>query len=323
MNIPSPSMNLLKHSVLLFVLCLGHSVSANLDDGFEENGNDIEELQRLLEETVKVDLKLITEKFDKLVDHINSAIKGLGKYTEDSVKELEDHLKKSIQGNDKKLVENLKKVSENGKKMIEDANKMLQGNLKDVKENSLKERKENLWWAHHRFHLHEDILKTRITICAYDHGHLGKGVVTYDGKDGGYVENSVSIRVFNKTEPKDLKKEDILNLGTGAFTVPENAAGEYLFTFSVVMDTYDQKRMPSEYFFRVDGETVPGARIYTDGGRSATSDRIPGTFTILLKLDAGQTVDVEQTRNTDISDYEISFCVALLHLDVVRQMRCT
>lgn len=75
---------------------------------------------------------------------------------------------------------------------------------------------------------------------------------------GEYIKDSVSIRIFNKT---DIKHEDVLNRQTGVFKVPENGAGEYMFTFTVTTDFLDYKLNPSAYFFLKNGDIVEGTNI--------------------------------------------------------------
>ena len=327
-------MELVKSFGLLLLLLVCQEITGNINRKSTENKDRIEFLAKLLRETVKPDLELIAQKFDAVVNEINIAIGGLRKYTTDSIEELKTHLEKDVSENDRLLQENINNMEENNKDMLETSTTTIQKNIEDMQGNSVAERHEFVSWAHQRFHLHEDVLKTTITICAHDHGHWGKGVVTYNGAPG-YVGNSaassVSIRVFNNTEdspgsPRALRRANLLNLRTGAFTVPPKAAGEYLFTFTVIMDTFDNRLMPAQYFFRVDGKRVKGTPIYTnagsyDRGRKRSADEIPGSRTILLKLREGQQVDVEQTKNTDIADYGVSFCAALLHLEHVSNMQ--
>ena len=332
-------MELVKNVALLLLILVCEEASGNINRKSTENKDRIEIMAKILRETVKPDLELIQKKFDAVLDEINTAIGGLRNYTTESIEELKTHLENDISENDELLQENIDSMEENNKNMLEMSTNTLQDNIEAVQNNSVTERHEFVSWAHQRFHLHEDILKTTITICAHDYGHFGKGVVTYNGDPAGYVENSkassVSIRVFNNTEDSSsstprtwsraLRRRHLLNPRTGAFTVPPMAGGEYLFTFTAIMDTYDYRRMPSEYFFRVDGRRVKGAQIYTnagsfDRGRANSADEIPGSRTILLKLREGQRVDVEQTMETDIADYAVAFCAALLHLDHVSHL---
>lgn len=174
-------------------------------------------------------------------------------------------------------------------------------NLNNLNTKSAEERNEIIDWTHNRAHLHEDILKTRITACAYDRGHFGAGVVTYNRTLGEYLKDSVSFRVYNKT---DINPEDVLNRQTGVFKVPEKGIGEYMFTFTVTTDSIDHKLDPSAYFFMKNGERIEGTNI----------DRVPGSRTIFLKLWENDKVSVNQEYESLIQDCQISFCGALLHL---------
>jgi hypothetical protein len=129
------------------------------------------------------------------------------------------------------------------------------------------------------------------------------------------IEDSVSIRIYSNT---DIKPEEVLNRETGNFKVQENGAGEYLFTFNVTIDSFDQKLSPSAYFFFKNDVKIEGTKIYANVGFNKNHDRVPGSRTILLKLEEGDEVSVKQELETDVQDYQISFCGALLHLNKVQ-----
>ena len=121
---------------------------------------------------------------------------------------------------------------------------------------------------------------------------------------------------MDKTE-EDIKVEDVLNLETGIFKIPENAAGEYFFTFGVTIDSFDQKLMSSSYIFTLNGAEIKGTEIYSDVGTSSSHDRAPGSRQVFLKLEDNDEVNIIQTRETDIEDFHVLFCGALLHLEKV------
>jgi len=278
----------------------------------EENKNDIEEIARILRETVKADLETLSAQHNKLVENAIDVIDKSLEYVDKFAEDLKTHLEKRIADLDENTMTNFELLESNTATMLTTLSETTMANLKNINTKSAEERNEIIWWTHHRAHLHEDILKTRVTACAYDHGHFGAGVVAYNSKDGGYIEDSVSIRIYNKT---DITQEDVLNRETGVFKVPEHGAGEYLFTFTVTIDSFDQKLSPSAYFFLKNGEIIEGTKIYADVGFSKTHDRVPGSRTILLKLEENDEVSVKQVYETDIQDYQISFCGALLHLE--------
>ena len=318
-------MELLKHFAFLAVLLMCNNTKAALDEN--ENAKDVVILQKLLEDTVKADLVLFKGKLNGLVDSFNTAIGGVRTYIDASLLELKNHIDTLIKENDATILANIKKVEANRKEQLEESTRIMIENIEAVRNNSFEERTQLVDWAHQRFNLHEDILESKISICAYDVGFLnsedkGLGTVTYSG--GGYLKNSVSIQLFDHTEdsrdtPEELQKENLLNLDSGAFTVPTDADGEYLFTFSVIMDVFSRTSglTPSEYVFRVNEVEVVGTRISSTGGSSWRHDKLTGSRTVLLKLVAGDVVDVVQTKETDVKDLRVLFCAALLHLDQV------
>ena len=112
----------------------------------------------------------------------------------------------------------------------------------------------------------------------------------------------------------------VLNRQTGFFTVPANAAGLYMFTFSATMDTFDADHglSPNEYKFERNGEILDETGLYADVGSNWKNDKVPGSRTIFLRLEDGDNVAVVQTRARYVLDHHISFCGALIHLNKVR-----
>ena len=91
------------------------------------------------------------------------------------------------------------------------------------------------------------------------------------------------------TEKEIKPAEEILNPSDGKFTVPESADGEYLFSFNVNMDTWDNRGMKSEYAFykkEKEGEVmlVEGIKIDSTAGSSHYQDTTPGSLQVFLTL---------------------------------------
>jgi len=278
----------------------------------EENQKDIEEIARILRKTVQPDLDELTTKHNMLVENAISVIDKSLEYVDKFTEDLKTHLEKRISAVDDNAQSNFELLEKNTGDMLTAFRDTMVTNLNNINIKSEEEHNDIIKWTHQRAHVHEDILKTRVTACAYDYGHFGAGVVTYDSKDGGYIEDSVSIRIYNKT---DIRPEEVLNRESGVFTVPEHGAGEYLFTFTVTIDSFDQKLSPSAYFFMKNDVKIEGTKIYANVGFSKNHDRVPGSRTILLKLEENDKVSVTQELETDVQDYQISFCGALLHLE--------
>ena len=111
---------------------------------------------------------------------------------------LKIHLETRILAVDENAQSNFELLEKNTGDMLTAFRDTMVTNLNNINTKSEAEHNEIIELTHQRAHLHEDILKTKVTACAYDHGHFGTGVVTYDSKDGGYIEDSVSIRIYNK-----------------------------------------------------------------------------------------------------------------------------
>ena len=154
-------------------------------------------------------------------------------------------------------------------------------------------------------------------------------MVTYNSPNGGYIDNHKQWRVFNVTRPDnccaagDSGCEDcamkVLNRQTGFFTVPANAVGLYMFTFSATMDTFDANHgfSPNEYKFQRNGEILDETGLYANVGSNWKNDKVPGSRTIFLRLEDRDKVGVVQTRARYVLDHHISFCGALIHLNKV------
>ena len=308
-------------------------VQATSGPSEHEHKRDIEYFQEVLQTSVRKDILKLQEKFNVLVDEVNTALEGLQSYTEESIRELREHTLANMGKRDTTLDNNTRTLEEYARSRIEDLNNAMKENFENLNKVSRDERSSTIGWIHERSHQHEDLLKSEIGLCVYDHGHRGIGVVTYNSAKGpaGYIDRHTKWRVFNVTRPhnccpgpEDDYCEDcamkVLNRQTGFFTVPLNAAGLYLFTFSTTMDTFDANHglSPNEYKFEKNGELLGETGLYADAGSNWRNDKLPGSRTIFLRLEDGDRVAVRQTRAKHVLDHHISFCGALIHLKKVR-----
>jgi len=319
-------------SCLLALAAWGMEVRAATHHHPTDNKHEdaIEEFQEILQNQVRNDFLELEEKFNDLVEDINLTLESLQTYTNESIEELRKHTLDNMVERDQHLDNNMVSFESYITDKIEELNSTMKENFDKLNELSEGERHTIVGWIHQRTHSHEDILKSEIGLCAYDNGHEGVGVVTYNsGTDSaGYVGGTKKWRVFNTTHPDLCCKgpgqgddcEDcamkVLNRQTGYFTVPQNAAGLYMFTFSVTMDTFDDyELLPKEYKFEKNGHLLDDGLmgIYADAGSNRANDKVPGSRTILLRLEDGDQVAVRQTR-ADGLDGQILFCGALLHL---------
>ena len=62
---------------------------------------------------------------------------------------------------------------------------------------------------------------------------------------------------------------------------------------------------------------IEGTEIFANVGTSRIQDRVPGSKQVFLKLEENDKVSITQKCKTDIHDFHISFCGALLHLEKV------
>ena len=323
----------------------------------EENLAAIKKHEEIFKETVEVDLEEIGKQFDKFLNDLNTEMKNVRDFVKESIEEIQTEAEKNMEKSDKVLDDNMKGLEAAIGSTFSDMNKITMENLDTLGIKTMDERKMLIDWIHQRSHLQEDILKTDVALCAYTSTHYsGSGQtiwpVTYynnpeddmdldsarppydpEGDNGGYVDDKLDWRVFNKTCPGqpccskahvEACAMEVLNRETGVFKVPANAGGLYMFSFGVTMDTRDFDRLPSErneYQFRKNKANVGGVSIFADAAPNERSDRVPGSMTVLLQLEENDEVDVVQTRKRqerDIPDYNPTFCGTLIHLEKVR-----
>ena len=306
---------------------------SSVDGGTAErttNKEHIERQQTILEEAVKDDLITVKEKFNTLVNETKEAMKHLRSYAEKALIELKDNVDENIKNSDSTINNSTLKFDSYASDMFEEMNETMLENLDSLSSASAQERSEIIDWSHKRNHHNEDILKSSIALCVSDQAQSGAPgqVITYNSQRGGYVENKVSWRVLNTTAPdgccinqgpnycEDCAMK-VLNRVTGEFTVPNNASGLFMFTFTVNMDTYTKNEgpQPAEYQFRKNKHLIPGTKIFSNVGSNRDDDRAPGSKTIFLDLNVGDKIDVVTMKT--ILDVQITFCGVLLHLNQV------
>ena len=319
---------------LLAIFSVRFQVKATADIAEHSDKDEIQDFQVVLQTRVREDILSLQEKFNDLVEEVNATLDGLQNFTEQSIAELREHTFVNMEKRDKNLDDNIRKLEDYAGIKIEDLNGTMKENFENLNEISKSERSSIIDWIHQRSHQHEDLLKSEIGLCVFDKGHRGVGRVNYNSKDGGYIDGHTKWRVFNVTRPDNCCPGDdtvycedcamkVLNRRTGKFTVPPNAAGLYMFTFSATMDTYQGKNRfsPNEYMFEKNEELLDETGLYADAGSNWKNDKVPGSQTIFLRLEDGDKVSVRQTRAKYVLDHHISFCGALVHLKKVRSFK--
>ena len=309
-----------KQRILLCFAWMVAQVSGTYNEQARLNGRAIESQWLTLEESVMRDVLELKESFNKIVGDINTAFGEYRAFTEGSVTELNLHIESEMKQNDEALEENTKLLEDFTKSQVKEMDKTLLENLQTLSSTMAQERSSIVSWAHQRSTFHEDILKTDVALCAFDYDDEKRtGVVNYNGRHSGYLTDQKSWRVFNETCNQESCAKEVLNRDTGRFTVPQNADGLYLFTFSITMDTFDylEGHTWDYYYFRKNGYKVAGTGLYGNVGSNPHSDMFPGSRTIILDLKAGDYVDIFQTKGKAVPDLQALFCGSLIHLTKV------
>lgn len=291
-------------------------VDGTYDIQAHTNANEIENQWIILEESVMRDVLELKESLNKIVGDINTAFGEYRAFTEGSVRDLNLHIESDMGKSDEILEKNTKALEKYTENKVREMNKTLLENLQTLSETMAQERSSIVDWANQRSSFHEDILKTDVALCAYDDIQNSRGVVNYNGRHSGYINDQKRWRVFNETCNQESCAREVLNRQTGRFTVPQNADGLYLFTFSITMDTWDfiEGNTWDYYYFRKNGHEVIGTGLYGNVGSNEDNDKVPGSRTILLDLNSGDVIDVYQRQEKNIPDRQASFCGSLIHL---------
>merc|ERR1712165_62387 len=285
-----------------YIFCLVwlfNYVEGTFDKQAHTNANQIESGWLTLEESVMRDVLELKESFNKIHEDINQAFGEFRAYTEESIEDLSKQIVAELGKSDRVLESSTEKLEDYTKSKVVEMNKTLLENLQTLSTTMAGERRSIVDWANERSSIHENLLKTDVTLCAHDDVQSSRrGVVRYNGRHSGFLNDQKSWQVFNESCKQESCAMEVLNRGIGRFTVPQNADGLYLFTFSITMDTWDfiEGHTWDFYYFRKNGHKVTGTGLYGNVGSNPHSDMFPGSRTIILDLKAGDYVDIFQTK---------------------------
>merc|ERR1711963_469625 len=300
------------------IVWLFNCVEGTFDKQAHTNSNQIESGWLTLEESVMRDVLELKESFNKIHEDINQAFGEFRAYTEGSIEDLSKEIVAELGKSDKVLESSTENLEDYTKSKVVEMNKTLLENLQTLSSTMAEERKSIVDWANERSSIHENLLKTDVTLCAYDNvqSRSRRRAVNYNGRHSGFLNDQKSWQVFNESCNQESCAIEVLNRDTGRFKVPQNADGLYLFTFSITMDTWDfiEGHTWDFYYFRKNGRKILGSELYGDAGSNEDHDKLPGSRTILLELNAGDSIDVFQRKKRDIPDRQASFCGSLIHL---------
>merc|ERR1712165_150327 len=178
----------------------------------------------------------------------------------------------------------------------------------------------SLNWMSRRMDAAEDILTSRVGVCGVSREQKMAGVVTYD-RILHPTEGDKKIRLAGK----DLEVDDVFDKTRGFFTVPEGGSGEYSISVGMVMKVFDwqldihnHQNVLSQYELHVGDRVLDEALLASDNGASDNADIVQASRSIVVHLLEGQKVKLVKSwdRHSPISsDYYITFCVSMKHLD--------
>ena len=149
------------------------------------------------------------------------------------------------------------------------------------------------------------------------------GVVTYD-RILHPTEGDKKIRLAGK----DLEVNDVFDKTRGFFTVPKGGSGEYSISVGMVMKVFDwqldihnHQNVLSQYKLHVGDRVLDEALLASDNGASDNADIVQASRSIVVHLLEGQVVKLVKVDSRTLnaphpsSDYFITFCVSMKHLD--------
>merc|ERR1712186_23911 len=178
----------------------------------------------------------------------------------------------------------------------------------------------SLNWMSRRMDAAEDILTSRVGVCGVSDGHTLPGVVTYN-RILHPTEGDKKIRLAGK----NLEVNDVFDKTRGFFTVPKGGSGEYSISVGMVMKVFDwqldihnHQNVLSQYKLHVGDRVLDEALLASDNGASENADIVQASRSIVVHLLEGQEVKLVKTWNGHSpisSDYYITFCVSMKHLD--------
>merc|ERR1711973_896417 len=280
------------------IVWLFNCVDGTFDKQAHTNANNIESGWLTLEESVMRDVLELKESFNKIHEDINKAFGEFRAYTEGSIEDLSKQIVAELGKSDRVLESSTEKLEDYTKSKVVEMNKTLLENLQTLSSTMAEERRSIVDWANERSSIHENLLKTDVTLCTHDNvqSRSRRRAVNYNGRHSGFLNDQKSWQAFNESCNQESCAMEVLNRDTGRFKVPQNADGLYLFTFSITMDTWDF------IDFRKNGRKILGSELYGDAGSNEDHDKLPGSRTILLELNAGDSTDVFQEKKRDIPD---------------------
>merc|ERR1719445_1867080 len=185
---------------IFYIVWLFHYVEGTVDKQAHTNANNIESGWLTLEESVMRDVLELKESFNKIHEDINKAFGEFRAFTEGSIEDLSKQIVEELEKSDKVLESSTEKLEIYTKSKVVEMNKTLLENLQTLSTTMAGERRSIVDWANERSSIHENLLKTDVTLCAYDdvQSSRRRGVVRYNGRHSGFLNDQKSWQVFNE-----------------------------------------------------------------------------------------------------------------------------
>merc|ERR1719445_1541131 len=153
---------------IFYIVWLFHYVEGTVDKQAHTNANNIESGWLTLEESVMRDVLELKESFNKIHEDINKAFGEFRAFTEESVEDLSKEIVAELGKSDKVLESSTEKLENYTKSKVVEMNKTLLENLQTLSSTMAEERRSIVDWANERSSIHENLLKTDVTLCAHD-----------------------------------------------------------------------------------------------------------------------------------------------------------
>merc|ERR1712018_1088188 len=176
------------------IVWLVNYVDGTFDKQAHTNANQIESGWLTLEESVMRDVLELKESFNKIHEDINQAFGEFRAYTEGSIEDLSKQIVAELGKSDRVLESSTEKLEDYTKSKVVEMNKTLLENLQTLSTTMAGERKSIVDWANERSSIHENLLKTDVTLCAHDdvQSSSRRRAVNCNGGHSGFLNDQKS-----------------------------------------------------------------------------------------------------------------------------------
>merc|ERR1711962_902111 len=162
---------------LVCIVWLFNHVDGTFDKQAHTNANKIESGWLTLEESVMRDVLELKESFNKIHEDINQAFGEFRAFTEGSIEDLSKQIVAELGKSDRVLESSTENLEDYTKSKVVEMNKTLLENLQTLSTIMAEERRSIVDWANERSSIPENLLKTDMTLCAYDDVQSNRSVL--------------------------------------------------------------------------------------------------------------------------------------------------